>query len=66
MEEKNISIDLNGNYRVYEVSRADGLQYITAECTDKLELKLSAGDAALIRLQKADEEAFTIEYKLSK
>jgi hypothetical protein len=66
MEEKTVTLPLNSNYRVYEVSRYDGLQYITAECTDKLELKLSAGDAALIRLQKADEEAFTIEYKLSK
>ena len=66
MEEKTISLELNGNYRIYEVSKDDGLQYVTADSTDKLVVTLSAGDAALIRLQKADEEAYTIEYRLSK
>jgi hypothetical protein len=36
------------------------------ENTDKLALTLAPGDAALVRLQNADEEAFTIEYRLSK
>ena len=61
-----VSLDLNGKYRVYEVSKADGLQDKIFDCTDKLELKLDAGDACLIRLQKAEEEEFTIEYRLSK
>ena len=66
MTEKTISLDLNGNYRVYEVSKVDGLQYCINDSTDKLEITLAAGDATLIRLQKADEEAYTIEYRLSK
>lgn len=66
MTEKTVSLDLNGKYRVYEVSKVDGLQYCINDSTDKLELTLAAGDATLIRLQKADEEAFTIEYQLSK
>ena len=66
MTEKTISLDLNGNYRVYEVSKVDGLQYCINDSTDKLEITLAAGDATLIRLQKADEEAYTIEYRLDK
>ena len=66
MTAKQFSLDLNGQYRVYEVSKADGLQYVTADSTDKLEFTLAAGDATLIRLQKADEEAFTVEYRLTK
>ncbi len=66
MTEKTLSLDLNGNYRVYEVSKVDGLQYCINDSTNKLELTLAAGDAMLVRLQKADEEAYTIEYRLSK
>lgn len=66
MTKKTVSLDLNGKYRVYEVSKTDGLQYCINDSTDKLELTLAAGDATLIRLQKADEEAFTIEYRLDK
>ena len=66
MVEKNVSLKLNGNYRIYEVSKTDGLQYVKAESTDTIDVTLAAGDAVLLRLQKADEEAFTIEYRLSK
>lgn len=66
MTEKSFTLKLNGSYRVYEVSKEDGLQYVVSDATDNLEISLAAGDAKLIRLQKADEEAFTIEYRLSK
>jgi hypothetical protein len=66
MESKSVTLNLNGNYRIYEVSKTDGLQYVTADSTDRIEIVLEAGDATLIRLQKADEEAYTIEYRLSK
>ncbi len=66
MAEKTVTLPLNGNYRIYEVSKTDGLQKVIADCTDKLELTLAAGDATLLRLQKAEEEAFTVEYRLEK
>jgi hypothetical protein len=66
MKTADVELSLNGNYRIYEVSKTDGLQHVMSENTDKLALTLAPGDAALVRLQNADEEAFTIEYRLSK
>ena len=66
MVEKKVSLPLNGNYRIYSVSKTDGLQYVEADSANTLDLTLAAGDAALIRLQKAEEDAFTIEYRLKK
>ena len=66
MESKTVTLELNGNYRIYEVSKEDGLQYVKSDSTNKIEVDLIPGDAVLYRLQKAEEEAFTIEYKLNK
>ena len=63
---KTVTLKFNQSYRVYEVSRDDGLQYVKDDCTDLLSLHLEAGDAALLRLQPAKEEAFTVEYRLVK
>lgn len=63
---KEVTLKLNKNYRIYEVSRDDGMQYIKYDNTDTLSLDLEAGDAALLRLQPAEEEAFTVEYRLVK
>ena len=63
---KSVDLKLNGSYRVYEVSRDDGLQYVKNDSTDVLSLELAAGDAALLRLQPAADEAFTVEYRLVK
>ena len=63
---KTISLKLNRDYRIYEVSRDDGMQYVQNEGTDTLSLHLEAGDAVLLRLQPSEEEAFTIEYRLVK
>jgi hypothetical protein len=64
--DKTVTLKLNGTYRVYEVSREDGLQYVVDDATETLSLHLEAGDAALLRLQPAAEEAFTLEYRLVK
>ena len=65
MTEKSVSLPLNGTYRIYEVSKADGLQRMLCDSTDTLSLKLSPGDDVLSRIQNASDEPFTIEYQLS-
>ena len=64
--DKRVSIKLNKDYRIYEVSRDDGAQYVKDDGTDTLSLHLEAGDAVLLRLQPAEDEAFTVEYRLVK
>lgn len=59
-------LPLNGNYRLYEVSKTDGCQYVVADSTDHIHVTLAKGDAVLYRIQKAEEEAFTVEYRLVK
>ncbi len=63
---KSLNLRLNGNYRIYEVCRDDGMQYVKDDSTDVLSLYLEAGDAVLCRMQPAEEEAFTVEYRLVK
>ena len=58
-------IAMNGEYRIYEVSKVDGTQSIKADATSTLALSLNPGDATLLRVQPATEEAFTCEYKLA-
>ena len=60
-----ITLDMKGEFRVYEVSKVDGYQDVICESTSKLSLKLAPGDAVLLRVQPASEEAFTCEYKLA-
>lgn len=66
LSDKTVTLKLNKSYRVYEVSRHDGLQYVKNDCTDIVSLHLKAGDAALLRLQPAEDNAFTVEYRLVK
>ena len=66
LADKTVTLKLDKPYRVYEVSRDDGLQYVKNDGTDTLSLHLEAGDAALLRLQPANETAFTLEYRLVK
>ena len=63
---KSLHLKLNGKYRIYEVSRDDGMQYVKDDAADVLSLYLEAGDAVLCRMQPAEEEAFTVEYRLVK
>ena len=66
IEAKNVTLTLKGNYRIYEVSKKDGYQHVVADSAKQLSVDLIAGDMALFRLQRASEEAFTIEYVLEK
>ena len=63
---QSFSLPLNGDYRLYEVSKTDGCQYVIADSTDKIEITLDKGDAVLYRIQNTSEEAFTAEYRLIK
>jgi len=60
-----ITLDLKDNFRVYEVSKEDGKQRVIFENVNKLPLNLHGGDAVLYRFQRANEEAFTVEYELA-
>ena len=64
--DKTITLDLSDDFRIYEVSKKDGYQHVVADSANKLSVELIAGDMALYRLQKASEEAFTVEYVLEK
>lgn len=65
-EGQTFTLPLNGRYRLYEVSKADGCQYVAAESIDRIEVTLAKGDAVLYRIQPAQEEAYTVEYRLIK
>ena len=58
------TLEMKDAFRVYEVSKEDGKQYVLHENTTELPINLEPGDAVVLRVQKASEEAFTIEYKL--
>ena len=60
-----ITLDMKGDFRIYEVSKVDGYQDVIHDSVSKLPLKLAPGDAVLLRIQPANEEAFTCEYKLA-
>ena len=64
--EKKLSaiLSLKSDYRVYEVSRVDGEQKVISDSAREIKLDLSEGDAILLRVQPACEEAFVCEYKL--
>ena len=66
LSDKSVTLKLDKSYRIYEVNRDDGLQSVKNDSTDMLSLHLEAGDAALLRLQPAEDEAFTVEYRLVK
>lgn len=65
-EARKFPLKLKAPFRVYEVSRDDGLQRIKFPCRDALELSLTPGDAVLLRFQNPDEEPFLIDYVLDK
>ena len=57
---------LKKNFRVYEVSKEDGMQRVLNDGTDMLRLSLQPGDAVLLRFQDAAEQPFLIDYVLKK
>ncbi len=64
--EKQISLPLKKAYRLYEISRETGRQSVLCDSADTIDVTLAPGDAVLLRVQDACEEAFTIEYRLEK
>ena len=57
---------LQKDFRVYEVSKNDGLQRVRNQKVNKLGLLLQPGDAVLLRFQNAEEEPYLIDYVLQK
>jgi len=65
-EAREFSLCLKKDFRVYEVSKNDGMQYIHKENCSKLGMLLQPGDAMLLRFQDPNEEAYRIDYVLKK
>ena len=64
--EQEITLDLKQASRLYEVSRVSGRHEIVSDSAEQIKVTLAAGDAILYRVQPANEEPFTIEYRLEK
>lgn len=64
---QSFDISFKETSRIYEVSKKNGRQYVLDEngC-NKLSFNLAPGDAVLYRVQKAADEAFTLEYRIEK
>jgi len=60
----NAILKMKDEFRIYEISREDGKQRVIYEAVPMLPVNLEPGDAILLRVQKASEEIFTVEYKL--
>ena len=65
-EARKFRLQLKESYRIYEVSREDGLQRVKFPSKDVLELSLAPGDAVLLRFQNPEEEPYLIDYVLDK
>lgn len=65
-ETRVFDLPLREKFRIYEVSAEDGLQKVRVDSAEKLMIKLAPGDARLLRFQRADEEAYLIDYVLTK
>ena len=63
--ELHATLDLKSDYRIYEVSKKDGEQNVISDSARTLDVNLGLGDAVLLRVQPAAEEAFKCEYKLA-
>ena len=65
-ERQQFNLELQKEFRVYEVSKDDGMQRVRNEKVSKLGLLMQPGDAVLFRFQDAKEEPFLIDYVLKK
>ena len=59
---KTFNLPLKKNYRLYDVSKADGKHYCINNSTDFISVTLEAGDMAVYRIQNPGDEIFDIEY----
>ena len=58
------TLSLKDNFRIYEVSKEDGVQRMLHDSKTELAFTLQPGDAVLYRFQNADEQPFVCEYEL--
>lgn len=58
------TLPLKGDFRVYEVSKADGVQRVINDSACEISFALQPGDAVLYRFQPSSEQAFICEYEL--
>jgi len=63
---KTVELNFRKAVRLYNVSRTTGRQEPAEGEFDTMTIELAAGDAALFRVQPAEEEPYTIEYRLEK
>ena len=63
---KTVELKFKENVRLYNVSRTTGRQELMDGEGTSFSFDLAAGDAVLVRVQSAAEEAYTIEYRLEK
>jgi len=63
-ETRRFELKLKKDFRIYEVSKEDGMQQLKAHARDFISLVLAPGDAILMRFQDVEEKAFFIDYVL--
>lgn len=63
---KSFKLNFKKNVRLYVVSHTTGRQKALEGEWNVMNVELTAGDAMLVRVQSADEEPYTIEYRLEK
>ncbi len=63
---RSFELKLKKAFRIYAVSGEDGAQRVRDERAETLKVALQPGDAALLRFQDADEQAYAIDYVLKK
>lgn len=64
--DKTITLPLKKTSRLYEVSRVTGRQSVLSDAADQIEVTLAMGDAIVLRIQDAAEDAYTVEYRIDK
>ncbi len=64
--DRTVTLQLQKPMRIYLVSKETGRQQLLCEATENLALELTKGDGALLRVQDAAEQPFTLEYRLEK
>lgn len=62
---KTFSLPLKENFRLYEVSKADGKHYCVNNRTNHINITLEAGDMVIYRVQNCEDEVFDIEYEVN-
>lgn len=65
-EDRILHLNFKKPVRIYEVSKETGRQTVIAENVQSCAMPFVRGDGRLFRVQDAEKEAFTVEYRLEK